>query len=87
MNPILRFELEGIEQHIAHCLERSNDNINEIIKERLKYLLSEDSIEQCIETATDKAVDSAICELASSQEIKGAIKTYLINQFKHFDID
>ncbi|MCG7904423.1 MAG: hypothetical protein JAY60_18600 [Candidatus Thiodiazotropha weberae] len=78
--PILRIELEGLRQSVAHLFNQNQQAMSEMITSTLEKKLQEDWIQEQVNVEVTKAIESAISQISNSYELRGLLSEMLIDQ-------
>ena len=80
--PVLRIELEGIKQNIAHMFNQNNDELNKMVQETIESQLTEDWVQGEINQAVRSCMKSAIEDIANNWKLKNAITELMVDSIE-----
>lgn len=71
--PVLKIELEGVRQAVAHALVSREESINKMILQSLEEQLTEDWVVESINAAVKQCLVKSIQEVSDNWTLRGAI--------------
>ncbi len=77
--PVLRIELEGVKQNIAHMFSKNNDELNKMVQETIASQLTEEWVQGEINQAVRDCMKSAIEDIANNWKLKNAITELMVD--------
>ena len=80
--PVLRIELEGVKQNVAHMFAQNNDELNKMVQETIAAKLTEEWVQTEINRAVDNCIKSAIKDIADNWKLKNAITNLMVDSIE-----
>lgn len=76
--PIVRVDVERLGETISHAMMAHDEQINNIIQERLKERLSDNAIIEQIQESVDRCLDAAINSLSGDWQLKEILRQKIL---------
>lgn len=80
--PILRLELEGIKECVAHAFSANQDELKKMVEDTLESELSEEWVRREVATQVRHCIEKAITSVSDDWNLQNAIRSTICKKIQ-----